>query len=65
MPSITITGMSCQHCVASATKALQAIDGIDTVSVSLEEKKATYTEKKPVDVETIKKAIKAIGFDAA
>lgn len=66
MPTtITVNGMSCQHCVASVTKALNDIDGITGVKVDLASKTATYEEEKPVDPETVKKAISAIGFEVA
>ena len=64
MPTVTVNGMSCQHCVASVTKALEAIDGITDVKVDLASKTATYTEEKPVDPQTVKNAIAAIGFEA-
>ncbi len=62
MPTIKITGMSCGHCVASVTKALNDIDGITDVQVNLENGEATYTETKPVAPETITGAITKIGF---
>ena len=65
MPTITIKGMNCQHCVSSVTKALNEIDGITGVKVDLDSKTATYKEEKPVDAETVKKAISAIGFEVA
>jgi copper chaperone len=65
MPTITINGMSCQHCVASVTKALNEIDGVTGVKVDLASKTATYEEEKPVDFETVKKAISAIGFEVS
>lgn len=65
MPTITISGMKCQHCVASVTKALNDIDGVSGVKVDLASKTATYEEEKPVDAETVKKAISAIGFEVA
>lgn len=63
MSSIKVKGMSCQHCVASVTKALDAIDGISNVKVDLAAGQADYTEEKPVDLATIKQAIKQIGFE--
>jgi len=33
---LKITGMSCGHCSASATKALEAVEGADSVEVNLE-----------------------------
>lgn len=64
MPVIKIKGMSCAHCVASVTEALNRIDGVTNVKVSLEKAEATYTETKPVDRKTIKDAIAGIGFEA-
>lgn len=63
MPTIKITGMSCGHCTAAVTKALSAIDGLTEIKVDLERKEASYTETKPVNLETIKSAITKIGFE--
>ena len=63
MPTVKIKGMSCQHCVASVTKALSEIDGITNVQVDLDKGEATYNEQNPVDAQTIKDAIAAIGFE--
>ena len=38
--TIPVYGMSCQKCVAKITAALQAVDGVDAVVVSLEGRKA-------------------------
>ena len=40
---ISIEGMMCQHCVAHVTKALTNVDGVETVTVSLENNNATVT----------------------
>ncbi|MBA3015515.1 MAG: cation transporter [Proteobacteria bacterium] len=63
MPIIKINGMSCGHCSASVTKALNDIDGLTDISVNLEKKEARYTETKPVALDTIKEAITKIGFE--
>ena len=63
MPTIRVKGMSCQHCVASVTKALNEIEGISDVAVDLGKGTATFNEKAPVAPDTIKKAIAAIGFE--
>jgi len=55
--------MSCQHCVASVTKALNDIEGISDVKVDLEAGSATYNENSPVTIEAIKDAISRIGFE--
>lgn len=34
--TLNISGMTCQHCVLSVEEELEAIDGVDQVSVALE-----------------------------
>ena len=63
MTTIKVKGMSCQHCVASVTKALSEIAGISDVQVSLEKGEATFEEQSPVDEQIIKDAIARIGFE--
>ncbi len=55
MDSLTIKGMSCQHCVKSVT-------GLSQVSVDLEAAQATF-ENSGAKREDIKAAIKKIGFE--
>ena len=63
MRTIKVKGMSCQHCVASVTKALSEIAGISDVQVSLEKGEATFKEQSPVDEQIVKEAIARIGFE--
>lgn len=63
MPTIKITGMRCGHCSASVTSALNAIDGISAVNIALDKGEATFSQSKDVPMDTIKKAIAAIGFE--
>lgn len=63
MPTIHINGMSCGHCTSAVTKALSSIDGLTDITVDLEKKEASYTEKTPVAIGTIKDAISKIGFE--
>lgn len=65
MPTIKISGMRCGHCTAAVSKALNAIEGVSEVVVDLEKNEASYTESKPVSLETIKAAITKIGFEVA
>ena len=64
MTTVKIKGMRCGHCVASVTKALGAIDGIENVQVNLEKGEAAFDETKPVAHDKIKAAIDGIGFEA-
>ena len=61
MATVSIKGMSCQHCVASTKKALEAIPGISNVDVNLEKAEANYDGD--VDVSILKEAIQKIGFE--
>ena len=61
--TIKVKGMSCQHCVASVTKALSEIEGITDVQVDLDKGEATFSEQSPVAEQSIKDAITKIGFE--
>jgi len=63
MTIIKVKGMSCQHCVASVTKALSEIEGITDVQVNLEKGEATFNQQSPVPMDIIKNAIIKIGFE--
>ena len=63
MTSIKIRGMSCQHCVMAATKALNALDGVKDVKVDLKSGVATYEEIKAVDPKAVAEAIKKVGYE--
>ncbi len=61
MATVSIKGMSCQHCVASTKKALEDVSGVANVEVDLEKGEARYDGD--VDAEVIKEAITKIGFE--
>ena len=61
MTTISIKGMSCQHCVASTKKALEEIPGISNVEVNLERNEASYDGD--VAAKIVKEAITRIGFE--
>lgn len=63
MPSITVKGMTCNHCLMSVTKALEAIPGVSKVKVDLLSGRASFEEAAPVDLAVVKKAIEKIGFE--
>lgn len=59
--TISIEGMSCQHCVNTITSTLQGLEGVTSVAVSLEAKNAVV-EGTASDA-ALKEAIEDIGFD--
>lgn len=61
---IRIEGMSCQHCVASIENAVSALEGVEAVTVSLDNKNAEVSfDENQVEVSKIYEAIEEIGFD--
>jgi copper chaperone len=62
MATVKINGMSCQHCVASVTKAIEDVSGVSEVSVNLEKGEATYDGD--VSEQDVKDAIVKVGFEA-
>lgn len=58
----TIDGMKCDHCVASATKALEALPGVESVKVILDPQQAVVTGD--VDPAAVTEAVKEAGYTA-
>lgn len=61
--TVYIEGMMCNHCRAHVQKALEALDGVESVEVSLEDKKAVLTLKNDVDNAVIMNAVKDAGYE--
>ena len=62
---IKITGMTCMGCVNSVKKVLNAIDGVQTSDVSLEEARATVVyDAARAQPAQFKRAVEDAGFDA-
>ena len=60
---VSVKGMSCQHCVNAVTKALEQVEGVKNVEVSLEKGEARYDEDKPVDRKAVRKAVQNAGYE--
>lgn len=61
---IRIEGMSCQHCVASIENAVGTLEGVEAVTVSLDNKNAAVSfDENQVEISKIYEAIEEIGFD--
>jgi copper chaperone len=63
MTRIKIKGMSCNHCVAAVTKALNGIEGIQEVKVDLSKGEATFEEVRPVAMDIVRDAVKKAGYE--
>ncbi|MGC8720239.1 MAG: heavy-metal-associated domain-containing protein [Thermodesulforhabdaceae bacterium] len=60
---VKVKGMSCQHCVKMVTKALQSLEGVRSVDVSLEKAEARIESDKLIDVGVIREALKKAGYE--
>ncbi len=61
---LEIKGMMCEHCLAHVKSALESVDGVTSVSVSLKEGKAVVTTNGDVADETLVEAVKKAGYEA-
>ena len=65
MIKIHVEGMMCMHCVSHVQKALEAVEGVKSVKVSLEDKEAQVEALEGVDANTLVKAIVDAGYEAS
>ena len=63
--TLNVTGMMCQHCVAHVKKALEGVDGVSSVDVSLEAGTATVEAADSVADEALVAAVVDAGYEAA
>ena len=64
--TLNIKGMSCQMCVKHVTKALEALDGVTKVKVSLESNSADVTfDPAAVSMANFKSAVTESGYEVA
>ena len=60
---ISIEGMSCNHCKMSVKKALNSLEGVAKVEVSLENKNAIIESSINVENSKIEEVITEAGFE--
>ncbi len=62
---LTITGMTCDHCVAKVEQALKNLDGVWSVFVDLDggEAEVDYDDAK-TQAEALTQAVRAAGYEA-
>ncbi len=60
--SWTVTGMTCQHCVASVTEEVSEIAGVTDVAVDLATGAVTVTSDQPVADEQVRAAVEEAGY---
>lgn len=60
--TLKVTGMTCGHCVAAVTKALENTPGVDKADVSLEKGQAIVSGN--ADSQAMVAAVKEEGYEA-
>jgi copper chaperone len=63
MPEIKVKGMSCGHCAAAVTKALQSLPGVTEVQVDPASGRVVYQSAAPVSPADLARVIKAAGYE--
>jgi copper chaperone len=64
--TIKVTGMTCQGCVRSVTRVLEALPGVDAVEVSLERGEAAVNyDPARTGAPAFRKAVEDAGYGAA
>ena len=61
----TVTGMTCAHCVASVTEEVEALPGVEDVSVDLATGAVTVASGAPLDVAAVAAAVEDAGYALA
>ena len=61
----TVTGMTCEHCVASVTEEVQELDGVEAVDVVLATGELTVTSTAPLDATAVHAAVEEAGYALA
>lgn len=58
----TVTGMTCEHCVASVTEEIGEITGVRTVAVDLPTGAVTVTSDVALDEGDVRAAVEEAGY---
>ena len=61
----TVTGMTCDHCVAAVRQGVGAVDGVTDVQVELATGALTVESDAPLDPADIAAAVEEAGYEAA
>ena len=63
---VSVYGMTCEHCVGRVTKALESIEGVQDVRVSLDDGKASFSyDADRTGIEEVKQAVESAGYSTS
>jgi copper ion binding protein len=63
--TLSIKGMSCDHCVHHVTKALKEVSGVSAAKVSLEQNSAEVEHADSVSLASLTTAVVEAGYEVA
>lgn len=63
--TFTVSGMTCEHCVASVTEEVAEIAGVSNVAVDLASGAVTVTSDRPVAPDAMRAAVEEAGYELA
>ena len=61
---LTVSGMTCDHCVRHVTDAISKVAGVLSVNVKLAEGIAVIESDSAINLEAVKEAVVAAGYSA-
>jgi copper chaperone CopZ len=61
--TLTVEGMSCEHCEQTVAEALTEVSGVENVVVDREDEHATVEGE--ADTDTLVAAVESAGYDAS
>ena len=63
--TITVTGMTCGHCVGAVEAELGQVQGVHSVEIDLATGAVTITSDGPLDPATVAAAVDEAGYEVA
>jgi copper chaperone len=63
--TLTVTGMTCSHCVAAVTSELSKLDQVTRVQIDLVTGLVTVDSDQPADLATMTAAVERAGYTVA
>jgi copper chaperone CopZ len=63
--TITVTGMTCEHCVRAVQQELTKLDVVDGVDVDLASGRVTMRSHAAVDPAAVRAAVEEAGYEVA
>jgi copper chaperone len=61
----TVTGMTCDHCVAAVRDEVGKVDGVTSVGVDLASATVTVESERPADPAAVSAAVAEAGYEVA